>query len=257
MDLIEYHKSLHMELNAVRNRVRQLMDDVHYLTDGELKESVLRSVLRRYLPNNISVGRGFIHNGRRCSKQIDILLYSSDHPVLFRDGDLVFVTPDAVKGIIEVKTNLNYTTINTAIEQLNEQANIIVNPNCFVGLFSYEYEGDYNTRLLERVCSNTRLRENNSKINHILIGELFFKYWKIDPSTHDPCSKWHAYRLEELSYAYFINNLIEWVSKNSFNQYSKLWFPLDSKEHHHYKIGEMNLIAATIDRAMEGDQDEE
>ena len=39
------------------------MHDTHFLTDGELKESVLRHVIRRYAPEHIKIARGFIHNG--------------------------------------------------------------------------------------------------------------------------------------------------------------------------------------------------
>ena len=173
MNLIEYHKSISNELDATKNRVRQLMNNPHFPTDGELKESVLRSVIRRYIPGNTSVGRGFIHDGERCSRQIDILIYSNDYPVLFRDGDLVFITPDVVKGIIEVKAKLDFTNIREAIQQLNSQVEILGDFSCYVGLFSYEYEGEYNTQLLERICIETRLQDYESRINHIALGNKF------------------------------------------------------------------------------------
>ncbi len=242
MNLIEYHKTISTELNAVKNRIRQLMNNPHFPTDGELKESVLRSIIRRYIPGNISVGRGFIHNGERCSEQIDILLYSNDYPVLFREGDLVFITPDAVVGIIEVKTNLNFTTLRNAIQQLNSQVEIVGDICCFAGLFSYDYQGEYSEQILERICTETRVEGHGSRINHIVLGnKLLFKYWSIDPITEVPCSKWHAYELVELSYAYFINNLVANVSSSSVNANSRLWFPIHSKEHANFKKGECNL----------------
>jgi hypothetical protein len=77
MNMIEYHKSLNRELQALKDRVRNLMDDPHWLTDGEWKETVLRSVLRKHLPHSVQVGRGFVLTPSRCSKQIDVLIYDS------------------------------------------------------------------------------------------------------------------------------------------------------------------------------------
>src|SRR5688572_11633847 len=103
MDPAEYFESLTSEMGALKNRVRQMIGDAHWQTDGEWKETVLRNVLRRHVPNNVGVGRGFVISPIRPSAQIDILLYDTGKPVLYRDGDLVVVTADAVLGLIEVK----------------------------------------------------------------------------------------------------------------------------------------------------------
>lgn len=63
MDLINYYKSIGKEICSAKDRIRLLMHDTHFLTDGELKESVLRHVIRRYAPEHIKIARGFIHNG--------------------------------------------------------------------------------------------------------------------------------------------------------------------------------------------------
>lgn len=105
-DFLEYHRSLAAELEAVKNRVKFLTP--HRATHGCFKEAALRSVLRRHLPEKLRIGTGFIVNRRsECSTQIDLLLIDSDHPTLFKDGDLLIVTPSAVRGIIEVKTTLS------------------------------------------------------------------------------------------------------------------------------------------------------
>src|ERR1700746_1972099 len=102
-----YFESLSLELKGLKNRVRNFIEDKHWQTDGEWKESVLRSFLRRNLPSNVKVGRGFVITERGASKQLDIFIYDAASPVLFADADLVFVTPDAVIGVIEVKTSVN------------------------------------------------------------------------------------------------------------------------------------------------------
>ena len=91
-DFQTYHKSLTEELYSVKDRIRNLVE--HWPTDGEWKESALRTVLRRHLPDQVLVGRGFVAARNYSSTQIDLLVLRPPKPTLFRDGDLVIVTPD-------------------------------------------------------------------------------------------------------------------------------------------------------------------
>mgnify|MGYP000076328768 FL=1 len=239
MDLINYYKSIGEEICSVKNRIRFLMNNPHYPTDGELKESILRHVIRRYTPENIKIARGFIHNGERCSTQIDILVYDSKYPVLFKEGDLVFVTPDSVRAVIEVKTRQSIPNLEKTLSTLNEIAQIIADINCFIGLFSYDYEREYCRDLIERVSEITNVG-GKSYINHLVLGKNYFmKYWTNDPVTNEECSKWHFYKLKDLSYAYFINNLLDYISNGTVSINHRAWFPLDSKER--FKLDEISL----------------
>jgi len=105
-DFLAYHKSLNAELVAIKDRVRNLVPR-HWPTDGLFKESVLRHVLRRHLPESLFVGTGFIVTEQTCSRQIDVLVLDKQRPRLFCDGDLAIATPDAVRAAIEVKTGLD------------------------------------------------------------------------------------------------------------------------------------------------------
>jgi len=87
-----YFKSLTLELASLKNRVRNFINDRHWQTDGEWKESVLRSFLRRNLPSSVEIGRGFVISKDKTSQQIDILIYDADKPTLFRDGALMNYT---------------------------------------------------------------------------------------------------------------------------------------------------------------------
>src|SRR5437016_5226748 len=124
MNLIEYHKSVADEIDAVRNRIRHLMNEPHWPTDGEMKESLLRHILRRHLPETFRVGRGFVLSQDRCSKQIDILVYDSSSPVIFKEGDLVFLSRDTVRAIIEVKSKTTRQTFQLALDNLNDSASL-------------------------------------------------------------------------------------------------------------------------------------
>ena len=86
MDNEQYFRSITDEINALQNRVRNYIEN-HWPTDGRWKESVIRAILRRYLPQTVGIGNGFVVSPVKTSTQIDILLYDTTKPVLFQDGD--------------------------------------------------------------------------------------------------------------------------------------------------------------------------
>ena len=162
MNIEEYFKNLTSEMTSLKNRVRHYIDDAHWLSDGEWKESVIRTILRRHLPNSIGVGRGFIVNIEQASTQIDILLYDKSKPILFQDGDFIIITPDTVKGVIEIKTKfwrkIDFQKALNKLSQISE----FLNPSAsydethFFGLFSYEKPRFNTDKVLEIIqdCVN-------------------------------------------------------------------------------------------------------
>jgi len=149
-DIIEFHESIGKELKAVQNRVRNLIRDANWAEEGRYKEVVLRNVIRRFLPENLNIGTGFILKDKKeISKQIDIIIYDNTYPVLFREGDFVITSPENVKAIIEVKRKL-YPSRNPSVEEVlrnatyngklikeNQNGN---NKKIFIGIFVYEQD---------------------------------------------------------------------------------------------------------------------
>jgi len=185
-------------MDALRDRVRSFIGHSHWLTDGEWKESVLRSVLRRNLPDSVQIGKGFVITESKTSNQIDVLIYDSTKPVLFRDGDLVCITPDAVLGIIEVKTSLNRTTFKETIKKLCDNAELIESKHSgrrVYGLFSFKDE----TREIKTTLGDLKdsVATKGARIVHcICLGDSnFIRYWNLDPEGNRPHDKWHAYEL--------------------------------------------------------------
>jgi len=128
MRVEEYFKSLTVELESLKDRVRFLIENQHWQTDGEWKESVVRQVLRRHLGTSTAVGRGFVVSAHGSSHQLDVLMFDALKPVLFRDGDLAFVTPDAVVGIIEVKARATPSIVANAAAKLAEDMALVRDP---------------------------------------------------------------------------------------------------------------------------------
>src|SRR5262249_18410084 len=125
MNIDGYFRSLTKEVDALKDRVRFLMDNPHWLTDGEWKESVIRQILRRYLPSSVAVGRGFVISKGESSKQLDVLVFDASKPVLFRDGDLAFITSDAVIGVVEVKSRTTPARFAAAARELGHNMEVI------------------------------------------------------------------------------------------------------------------------------------
>jgi hypothetical protein len=259
----EYFKSLSSEFEVLKNRVRNFIGDAHWLSDGEWKESVLRTVLRRHLPITIGVGSGFVVTPSKVSSQIDILLYDKTKPVLFQEGDFVIVTPDAVLGLIEVKTNVlrskppfrrNKKDIGEILYKLANNVELVCTKtlatrvfvsNRFFGLFSYQSEISDPFDVLDALKSITK--ENPRRIiNAVSLGErMFVRYWDFDPENHKRIAdKWNSYALNAIAPAYFVHNVIEHLCPHSVLENNSVWYPEEGKEVS--KSGEISRKGASI-----------
>ena len=78
---------------------------------------------------------------------------------------------------------------------------LVAGINCFIGFFSYDYEREYCRNLIERVSEITNVG-GRSYINHLVLRQKsFYEILANDPITNEECSKWHIYKLNDLSYA--------------------------------------------------------
>lgn len=236
MDNEKYFLSLSQELSALKDRVRLYLDDAHWLSDGEWKESVIRFILRRHLPNTIGVGRGFVVSDARASTQIDILLYDKTKPILFQDGEFVLVTPDVAKGAIEVKTSINKQELQKTLKKLANIAEFIhedfLNQPRFFGLFSYEDKTTLSTRDILEILRSSVRGKGKRTIHCISLGaSRFIRFWDFHPVnpiriTH----KWYAYELIGKAPAYFIHNVIDHLNPEWAKINNKVWYPSRTKE---------------------------
>lgn len=209
----------------MKNKIRNLIGNKHWQTDGEHKEEILRKVLRTHLPETVRVGKGFVcfpslimnfkSKKSTSSHQIDILITSKDSPTLYKERDLVLVTADAVKAIIEVKTKLkkdeSSSGIETVLTKLADDIQMIrqgisEDKKCFAGLFVYEKDAINHSTILEKVQAASK--ENKERaINFISLGnKIFVRYWHYDDFQEKCC--WRSYEINNLAPTYFINNIV-------------------------------------------------
>lgn len=232
MDVESHFRSLTTELESLKDRVRNFIHGAHWLTDGEWKESVLRSILARKLPDTVKIGRGFVLTQDGASSQCDILLYKASAPILFRESDLVFLTPDAVLGIIEVKSRTDRRTLEAVLDKFSQIGRKLGRhkEHCFFGIFSYESAINQDRVVLETLCDKC---DHDTKIVDLInLGcSTFVRWWKFSLSGGNAhYERWHSYSLENMSAGYFIANVIDFVSPDSVGSNSWLWFPEAGKE---------------------------
>lgn len=233
MDVAAHFRSITNELESLKDRVRNFIRGNHWLTDGEWKESVLRSVIAQRLPDTVKIGRGFILTDDGPTTQCDILLYRSNRPVLFRDADLVFLTPDSVLGIVEVKSRATKAILSNAVSKLADIGRRLGrhSEHCCLSLFAYESSNDpfdWYSEILQSQCVHP-----SEVIDLISVGcSSFVKWWPYSPHGGDQhYEHWHAYRLQHMSAGYFIANLIDEVSSDVMSLDGRFWYPERSKEH--------------------------
>jgi hypothetical protein len=232
-----YHRSLTDELYSIKDRIRTLV--THWGTDGEHKEVALRSVLRRHLPATVTVGRGFVVSPWGGSTQIDVMVTDASKPVLFRDGDLLIVTADAVVAVIEVKTSLGTEKeIAEALTKLSE-----IEETCrdttgrdqvWTGLFVFSGEPEDQERVLRAI--GTAYNHTRRPVNCVAFGKrVFVRYWirGADVQSDERGPVWHSYDLPDVAPSYFLGNLIDSITTVDNQSAGFAWFPLiGGKEAH-------------------------
>jgi len=223
----EFQKSITKELDTIKDRVRNLIGSSHWGEEGRYKEAILKNVIRRFLPTNLSIGTGFVirknNDEPQVSKQIDIIIYDNTIPVLFSEGDFVITTYKNVRGIVEVKTKIRIGELQEIIQKAKENGELI-GKNIFNGIFSYEFDDNIDSHTVDRA-----LRGAKGYVNHISLGpNVFIRFWKREDRNrlHPPvenCNNdfYNIYSLDGLSFSYFISNLLELTC--SFNPNDRWW----------------------------------
>lgn len=241
MDVAQYFRSLSRELVALRDRVRLFIDDHHWQTDGEWKEAVLRNQLRRNFSNSIQVGRGFVISKSEPSRQIDLLIYDTSKPVLFRDGDLVFVTPDAVRGIVEVKTRLSNSTYKECAVKLTQQLDFVRRNRgaAFGAIFAYESTVANEVALEALKAASGGISQYVIKM--ACLGEdRLVHFHTFEPGRSGIiANRWHLYEMQELAFGYFLHNCVQYASPGAMDDSKGIWFPPEGKEMH--KVTSLSL----------------
>ncbi|MEP7376538.1 MAG: DUF6602 domain-containing protein [Chitinophagaceae bacterium] len=241
MDIIKFHKITTKELKAIQDRIECLVPN--WLEVGMYREAVLRGIIRNFLPKNFDVASGYVarqtnnRGSHEVSPQIDIIIYNNNFPILFKKEELVVVTADSVGAIIEVKSNDRVETLKKTLTKCNKIGRFIFNGKydksipLFNGIFYYNLKGKTDIHLKKTLTGDPlrdskKLEPNKYVVDHISFGEdKFYKFWKKEIITES--SRNYLYKMPELSFSFFISNLISYIQYDSVVNNNFLWFPTD------------------------------
>ena len=149
---LDFRELLYRRMLAQANLVAALSD--HPTLVGSGRERALAELLRELIPRRYEVLTGTVlldgGKGHTRSPQIDLMIVDTlDYPAVLRAGDVAVVLPEAVRVIIEVKSDLENVrredgalkqgeTFLKAVEQVGRVADLFEpEASVFSGLVSY------------------------------------------------------------------------------------------------------------------------
>ena len=124
----EFLASLNSELQSQASRVRNLIGDAHWLSDGEHKESIVRHLVERYVPDGFEVTSGFainVENPDLPSKQLDVVVVDRrfEPPLFRRDAFAVFFVTTLV-SVISIKSKFTKASFVDSLENVISVASL-------------------------------------------------------------------------------------------------------------------------------------
>ena len=266
---IEFQKSMTRELMGVKDRVFNLIEDRHWGEVGKFREAILVDLLVRVLPDTVKVGTGFIIGDyEETTKQIDIIIYDSQYPMIFKKENFIIAPKESVLGIIEVKSKLTASNFTKTLEAIYSNARVLLKygyhyqdrtalyskdngtQRPFVGLFAYESEDG----LAEKDSVKRALKKNNGFLNHLVFGkDEFVKYWSgKDPNGEDMDNPFYRfYRIEDLAFGYFVSNLLESILIKTIKKhatqttYNKAFYPVEKENS--ISLPDINCLFEVVD----------
>jgi hypothetical protein len=122
-----YVESLGQELHSQSNRVRDLIGDRHWPSDGFHKEFVFKSVLERHVPDGYLVSRGFLIDplDDLVSTEQDLLVLDMASDSLpFNQGGLAISFPSSAAASLSIKTGFTAATVKDSFVGLMSMASV-------------------------------------------------------------------------------------------------------------------------------------
>ena len=122
----EYYRKIQDKLLIQKDMIDALLKNQNTGVRSDYYEAIIRDLIRENVPKAFSVSRGIILNKEgQNSEECDLILYeSSSFDTWFQSGEIVVVSPEAVRAVIEVKRTLSHRSISDAISNLEHVDNL-------------------------------------------------------------------------------------------------------------------------------------
>lgn len=116
--IAKYYQGIY---NQIQSEVEFINELIHHQgLKGEGNESIIRDLIKRFIPKKYGIGTGIVidRNGN-SSKQCDIIIYDNYHyPEIFTLSNIHIFPVDLVYAVIEVKTTLDNKQAKLSIDNI-------------------------------------------------------------------------------------------------------------------------------------------
>ncbi|MCL2140650.1 MAG: hypothetical protein FWH42_03085 [Dehalococcoidia bacterium] len=118
MSMQQYYRKVQDKVMVQRDVINALLKDPRII--GDYYEAIVRDAVREAVPASFAIGRGVVLDGDgSASKECDIIIYNNvEYGPLFKSADIVVVSPEAVRCVIQVKGTVNQENLGEAIHSL-------------------------------------------------------------------------------------------------------------------------------------------
>lgn len=224
-----YLQSLADELEAQANRIRNLIGDKHWATDGAYKEHLLGGVIRRHCPSGLVVARGFVVSdidASVISREQDLLVIDNTREApLFYEAGIVVSFPRNVVAAISVKSALGKGEVDDVVSTLNSLRTAAAHPSLepsHIWCGAYSYTAATNpTKTYEHIANaiqdapvvDRRPSRDVRPLGPDCIVAGSDQLWAVDPAVEDSRAiTIRGFLCDGLSSAFFLGQLLSHIS---------------------------------------------
>lgn len=115
----QYYRKIQDKVLVQRDIINSLIKDQRVI--GDYYEAIIRDVIRENVAETFAVGRGVILSKEgKTSRECDIIVYNAaEYGPLFKSGEIVVISPEAVRCVVEVKGTLTDSHLSDAVKNLS------------------------------------------------------------------------------------------------------------------------------------------
>lgn len=203
------------ELQSRADRIRNLIGDRHWPTDGRHKEMILGETISRYLPSQFSQCSGFIAGNLQGEISPEIDLYIADHskcPALHNECGVQVTNASSVVATIEVKSNFNSAHLRSATDHLAKLVNTFSESSEHIwnGLFFFGTDlgkdYDYAQTLFDKIHSSLSYHNDTGPCVTAILGVGLAFYVRTGRR-----SKLRYFPTGELTAGLWLLDMLSWV----------------------------------------------
>jgi len=116
----EYYQRIQDKLLIQKDMIDTLLKTQNTRVRSDYYEAIVRDLVRESVSKSFSVARGIILSEEgQNSEECDLILYeSSAFDTWFQSGEIVVISPEAVRAVVEIKRTLASGSIKDAINNL-------------------------------------------------------------------------------------------------------------------------------------------